>query len=64
MPFVVGWQARRAARENSGPEVEAGPKLRVNDQITAPVVRLVFADGGHQVRYLPARPARSSVAYA
>ena len=44
----VGCQARRAARENSAPEADAGLKLRVNEQITAPLVRLVFADGGHQ----------------
>ena len=50
--IAVGWQAKRAARDNSAPEVDAGPKLRVNDQITAPVVRLVFAGGGHQARYL------------
>ena len=44
-------QAKKAARENTGPEVDTGPKLRVNEQITAPFVRLVFADGGgHQVR--------------
>jgi len=42
-------QAKRAARDNSAPEVDTGPKLRVNQQITAPFVRLVLAEGGHQV---------------
>ena len=61
--MFVGWQAKRAARDNAGPEVDAGSKLRVNEQITAPIVRLVFADGGHQARCPPAlhaRPSRSS----
>ena len=44
------FQAKRAARENSAPETDSGPKLRVNEQITAPFVRLVFPEGGHQVR--------------
>lgn len=43
-------QAKRAARENTAPETDTGPKLRVNEQITAAFVRLVFPEGGHQVQ--------------
>ena len=46
--WATGSQAKKAARDNSAPETDTGPKLRVNEQITAPFVRLV-SEGGHQV---------------
>lgn len=48
--WAKGRRTKMAAIRNKDGAADTGPQLRVNGDITAPVVRLVYEDNTHQVR--------------
>lgn len=49
--WAKGRRTKMAAIRNKDGAADTGPQLRVNGDITGPVVRLVHEDGTHQVRH-------------